>query len=256
MKSSAKTECLDLPGRIARTLELAQHRPYLFAPKALEFQICALLAAWEAITLRDSNSCHWLKLWQERCRKVHRDHPGLTLADAVVAPESNRPRASDRNITAKAHQSVLDGLRRVYKGVLSEYDNLAIDDLTAKDRTAQILAELLTKFFRTGKSFAPPEALETFLLTLIELFESALGPVNSSRHAVALWRREIQKKRSLGPAAQRTLAEVVPFDLRPQDAKQRDPRARESTVIQVVKSMLRVVRILDAYLVQRHRRAN
>jgi hypothetical protein len=253
MKTCAKTTgALDFPAKIRAILDRVQERPGMYAsPKRLEFGLCARLAAWEALTLHDARSYHWLQVWQEHCGKLHHGRTGLTLADPVGKPGLRQRWGVSQSETTKAYQRVLDGLRRVYQDTLAHYHQSKLVPLASNEQAASILGQLITESFHQARSFAEPEGLESYLLTLIELFEWSLGQDPSKLCSRERWQQEIQRKRSLGPPATRTLADVTSLDVRLARAKALLPNERAAILSQIIKSMHQIVKQLDTYLVDK-----
>jgi hypothetical protein len=250
MKTATKAPgCLDFRGRIEAVLALAEKRPGMFAsPHRLEFRLCALLAAWEAVTLRRAQARQWQALWQDACRKLHRRRTGLTLADPVGREDRRQGFVVPETERAKAYAKVLEGLRRVYRGILKEDRVNGAAGPASLAQSAAVLAKLIAEGFRHGKSLAGPEGLESYLLTLIELFECARGKGGSATQSGELWQREIRRRRSAGPPETRTLADVTSLDKRLERAKAFTPQERKAAAAGLVKAMRRVVGQLDAYL--------
>src|SRR4051812_43169224 len=96
--AASPTTVLDIPSRMQSVLDCMGKRPTMFWRKFVEYKLCALLAAWEAVTLGDSRACHWMMLWRDQCQRLHPGRPELTLADPVgkmieAVPESEKRRA-------------------------------------------------------------------------------------------------------------------------------------------------------------------
>ena len=239
---------LDFPGKIGDILEMARERPEMcLSPDRLEFRLCALLAAWETVTVGNAQSHHWQHVWQKHCLKLHHGKAGLILADPIKGPSRQLRCYRSQSEKLKAYQNVVHGLRRVFKGMVEHYQQSEPNGARLTSDPSVILAELISRSFRLAKSFAGPAGLESFLLTLIESYESSLSRNGSSNYAIGLWRREIQRKRSLGPPATRTLADVASLDVRLQRA--RSPgETRPETIQQITKYMPSLVRQLSLYL--------
>jgi hypothetical protein len=250
MKASAKAPaCLDFRGRIGALLDLAEKRPGMFAsPRWLELRLCAFLAAWEAVTLHPGQARRWQALWLDACRKLHHGRTDLTLADPVGGPDRRQRPGVPVAETGKAYSRVLEGLRRVYRGVVEQDKVNGAVAPTLQAQSAGALAELIAEAFRHGKSLADPEGLESYLLTLIELFECARGKAASATRSGELWQREIRRRRSVGPPETRTLADVTSLDKRLERAKAFPPEERKAVVARLIKAMRRVVQRLDTYL--------
>ena len=253
--ATASIPRLDLQQRIEAILELARKHAAMWpVPKRLEFQLCAYLVAWETLALADASAHHALDLWREQCRKLHRK-PGLTLADPIGRPHLPQRGGLTNQETSKAYQAVLQGLTSVYKSTLVHYP-AEPENGAASAAPACILKRLLADSLRGPKSFADPHGLEAYLLTLIELLELALGGKGTPPLARRLWRAEIRRKRSLGPSATRTLADVAPAAVRAARRKALAAAERIAVVRQVVKSFESVLQQMNVYLASRGRRAD
>jgi hypothetical protein len=245
MNTPAPLLTLDFPSSIQRIIDLARKRPGMFpAPRRLEFRLCALLTAWESLALANAHAQHWFDLWRKHCRQVHGEKSNLTLADALrTRTRDGQGTTLSRQQVSHAYDSVLRGLKSVYKRTRSVCQTEAQD--------ARILADVIARSFDQAKEFADPEGLEIYLLTLIELFEIAARegkPVLISR---TQWRQAIERKRSLGPAATRTLADVVPFEARVRE----HPRGEGAAALcHVTKHIESIMHELGAYLRREHAR--
>ncbi|HEV3082650.1 MAG TPA: hypothetical protein VGY66_22895 [Gemmataceae bacterium] len=251
---TAATPSLEFPERIEAILELSRKHPAMWPlPKRLEFQLCAYLVAWETLARGDATAHHALDLWRERCRKLHRKS-GLTLADPIQRPGVPQRWGMTKQETTKAYQSVLQGLRRVYKGMRVQYHAETENDAAA-GAPACILSGLLAESFRHAKSFADPHGLEAYLLTLLELFEASLDRDGSPLVALKLWRAEIRRKHTLGPSATRTLADVATADVRA--ARRKAFRQEEHTAVlrRIAESIEKIVEQMESYLASRGKRA-
>src|SRR5437868_8868227 len=253
--ATASIPSLDLPERIEAILELSRKHPAMWPlPKRLEFQLCAYLVAWETLALGDATAHHALDLWRERCRKLHRK-PGLTLADPIQRPGVQQRWGMTKQETTRAYQSVLQGLRRVYKGVRAQYHAETENGAAARAPT-HILARLLAKSFRHAKSFADPHGLEAYLLTLLELFEASLNRDESPLVALKLWRAEIRRNHTLGPSATRTLADGATADVRAARRKAFRQQERSAVLRRIAESIEKIIEQMESYLASRGKRAN
>jgi|GEM_PF-6676626 len=245
--ATASIPSLDLPERIEAILELARKHPAMWPlPKRLEFQLCAYLVAWEALAQADATAHHALDLWREQCRKLHRK-PGLTLADPIRRPRVQQRGGLTNQETTRAYQAVLQGLRRVYNSTRAHY-HAETENGTASAAPARILTRLLADSLRQAKSFADPHGLEAYLLTSIELLDLSLGRNGAPLLARRLWRAEIRRKRSLGPGATRTLADVAPADVRAARRKALAAAERIAVVRQIVKSIESIMEQMKSIL--------
>ena len=258
MKSSAAAVAtLDFPEKIQTILDLVRRRPAMWiSPRRLEFQLCALLTAWEAVTLGDEKAHYSLDLWREYSQQLHHGKAGLTLADPVERSRGKGETSSAEQEKSKAYQSVLGGLRKVYKVTRGHYGEEAIRNSAPGGKATTILSQLITDSFHRGRSFADPEGLEAYLVTLIELFETSLDQDPSTLLSRRLWRQEIQRKRALGPPATRTLADVTPLERRSERSQAPLVKERNAVLHQIVKSMQRIMHKTDSYLASRARRTS
>jgi hypothetical protein len=245
---------LNFPSRIRAFLGQAEKYATLCpSPKRIEFQLCALLAAWESISLQDSEASHWFELWQKHCRTHHHGKTRRTLAD----PVEKLPLAARWHIpaleTTKAHLTVKGGLRRVFRATLDHYSFPERDgpSLMGSTATPAILFEKIRASFKTGKSFACPEGLEIFLLTLIELFEQSLGTDEDDLFSHAIWLSEIRRRRLGGPPETRTLADVAAAEVRLNRQNALPEKERIEILRNMVSSMRRIMKELQSYLEKR-----
>jgi len=245
---------LDLPAKARAFLRESEKYAALCAsPKRVEFKVCALLAAWEATTLHDSKACYWFDLWQKHCGKHHPGKPGRTLADPIEKPPLCTRWHIAQPEAAKAYATVHNGLKRVFKATLSQYSipdgaGTYCDEING---VSAVLLEMLRTFFRTAESFACPEGVEVFLLTLIELFEQSLGTDENNLFSHKAWLSEIRRRRSGGPPETRTLADVAPAEVRLKRQNALPDEERIEIIGSVVSSMRRIMKDLQLYLEKR-----
>jgi len=242
---------LDLPAKTHAFLRQSEKYAALCAsPKKVEFKLCALLAAWEATALHDSKACYWFDLWQKHCRSHHPGKPRRTLADPLERPPLCARWHISQPEEAKAYATVHNGLQRVFKATLSQYslpDRVGVycDEITG---VSAVLLEMIRASFKTAKSFACPEGVEVFLLTLIELFEQSLGTDEDTLFSHKAWLSEIRRRRLGGPPETRTLADVVPAEVRLKRQNALPEEERIEIIGSVVSSMRRIMKGVQLYL--------
>lgn len=234
MSRMAQQTCLDFSAKIKRHLDLAEKSPDMWpSPTRLEFKVCALLAAWEAVALHHAQAHHWRDLWQTCCAGSR------TLSDRLHAANSTQ---LSKVSLAKSYKQVEHGMKQVYEATKAHYAR------TKLAPPARILDELIKESFQQGRSFACPEGLEVFLLTLVEQLECILA--SDARPSVAneAWRKEIQKIRGLGPPATRTLSDVTPLAARLAGAKGSSNAEHRQALARIAKHMDMVATDLGRYL--------
>src|SRR5437868_5106242 len=98
---------LDYPEKIHVYIEETEkHLALCDSPKQTEFGFCALLAAWEATTLRDCAASQWTEIWRKQCRKRHHGKTGRTLGDPVNGKLVTERWRISRDEAAKAYAKV------------------------------------------------------------------------------------------------------------------------------------------------------
>jgi hypothetical protein len=175
------------------------------------------------------------------------------LADPVKAsraPERLRVQPEEE---AKAYTKVREGLRRVFKATLAHYIPGGHTDLLLMAGTddSAILFQEIHASFRSAKLFASPEGLESFLLTLIELFEQSLGAKQNELLSRKIWRSEIYRRRLGGLPETKTLADVAPAEIRLERQKAFSETKRLEILKDMVSSMRRIVKELRSCLEKR-----
>jgi hypothetical protein len=224
------------------------------SPSRTEFKFCALLAGWESTACQDSKACHWFEIWQRHCRKRHRGKTGRTLADPVEgAPLSERWHVSQEEQT-KAFTKVKDGLRQILKATLNHYCPGQPTDLFVAPRSEDpaVLLQLIHASIRNAKAFANAEGLEVFLLTLIELFEQALGAQEDKLRSRKFWLSEIHRRRLGGSPETRTLADVAPAKIRLERQNAFPEKERVDILKKMLPSMRRIAKELQICLDKRN----
>ncbi|MHB1422149.1 MAG: hypothetical protein ACYC3I_02910 [Gemmataceae bacterium] len=219
------------------------------SPKRLEFMFCDLLAGWESTARRDSKASCWFEVWQPYCRRRHRGKAGRTLADPVKANPLPKRRQVPHEEETKAYAKVREGLRNVFKATLRHYypESPAEASLMTGTDEPAILFQKIRASFRSPKSFASPEGLEIFLLTLIELFEESLGTEDDlfSRKA---WRSEIQRRRLGGSPETKTLADVASPEVRLERGNTFPEKERTKILQRMFASMRDITNEFRSYL--------
>jgi hypothetical protein len=242
---------LDYFGEIKNLFARIEKYPKLFnSPKGTEFEFCALLAAWESTALHDTQSSRWRELWSRHCVERHHRKSGLTLADPVEGPTLSERWHISSEETAKAYKTVRDGMRRVFKATLAKHHLEAADRSAVPAQPAAILRQLIDHSLKTAHSFASPEGLESFLLTLMGLFERSLGQDHRKLASREQWHVELRRKRFVGPPETRTLADVAPLNerLTRQAAFPHDERIR--ILEQMLPTMKQVTKELQHYIAE------
>jgi hypothetical protein len=221
-----------------------------YSPKRTEFKFCAFLAAWESTACLDSKASGWFDIWQKHCRKRHHGKTSLTLADPVKADPSSERLRLPKNEEVKAYAKVRGGLREVFKTTLGHYYPGIGADLslrTGTDETA-ILFQKIRASFRPANSFASPEGLEVFLLTLIALFEQSLGTAEDKLISRKAWLDNIHRRRLGGSPETRTLADVAPAELRLQRQNALPEKERLEILRTMISSMRHIKKEFQYYL--------
>ena len=220
------------------------------SPQRVESKFCAYLAGWESSTCHDSKASHWFEVWQTYCRKHHHGETGRTLAEPVMAIPLSERWAVPQEESVKAYATVREGLRRVLKATLDHYSSGIRDDkaLALGIDEPSILFQKIRMSFKTAKSFASPEGLEAFLLTLIELFELSLGATADAMCSREVWRSEIMRRRLGGSSETRTLADVAPVDVRLKRQKAFPECERREILRTLISSMREIAKDIQIYL--------
>lgn len=205
---------------------------------------------WEATARRDNRASHWFDLWQKYCVKLHHGKRGLTLGDSVT-PNLHRERwLVPQEEEAKAYKRVRDGLRQVFNKTVEHYFPGSAADptlMTGRDDAA-ILYHVIRTSFRIAKTFASPEGMEFFLLTLIKSFEQSLGAKEDRLFCQKVWYWEIRRRRLGGPPQTKTLADVAPAKVRSERDKAFPEKERLEIVKKMLFSMRRITKELQSYL--------
>jgi hypothetical protein len=153
----------------------------------------------------------------------------------------------------KAFTKVRDGLRQVFKATLDHYYPGNHSDLSLKTETHEpaILFQKIRASSRAARSFASPEGLEVFVLTLIELFEQSLGTKEDNLVSRKLWLSEIHRRRLGGLPETRTLADVAPAEVRLERQNALSEKTRTEILRKMLASMRQIMKKLQGYLAKR-----
>jgi hypothetical protein len=216
--------------------------------KRAEYEFCGRLAAWESVSLPAGSASRWSEIWKRHCLKHHLGKPNLTLADPVGKPTLSERWQVSPEETVKSYKAVIGGMAHVFRATLDEYHLLGGSFDRGPVTETLLLRQLIESALRTGRSYACPEGLESFLLTLIGLLERSLGGDKSSLLSQKRWREELARKRLLGPPATRTLADVVPLEERMRRQRLLPETERIDILVAMLPPMRRITQDVGLYI--------